>query len=163
MPTTKDEASKILEISGKYLTPSDARELFTRLEEEVGKHTDNESLKQSLIMMRQLVQYVPETETVERPSWWMWVLLYTVIIFHMAVVFGLVGAFFVLPIKWPWEIALPLMTFIQFFALTKVECKITALENHIRKRMGLRRIGTFIGHYFFKPYKKWRGRRLEIS
>lgn len=154
MPTTTEEATKILEISGKYLSPNDAKELFSKLDEEVGRHTDNDSLKKSLFMMRELVQTLPEAPP--GPPFLMWILLYTVILLHMAVVFGLVGAFFILPFRQPWEIALPMMTFIQYFALTKVECKVTNLENNIRKRMGLRRIGTFVGHYFVRPIKRLR-------
>ena len=54
MPTTKDEAQNIMSISQEYLTTEQMVELYTRLNNEVGKKTDNDSLKQSLAMMEQL-------------------------------------------------------------------------------------------------------------
>jgi hypothetical protein len=42
------------------------KELFTRLDEEVGHYTDNDSLKKSLSMMKQLVQSVKD----ERRGFW---------------------------------------------------------------------------------------------
>ena len=54
MPTSIDEAKKIQEIINDYLSLVEAREVMTRLDEEVGKLTDNESLKVSLSMLRGL-------------------------------------------------------------------------------------------------------------
>jgi hypothetical protein len=54
MPTSIDEAKKIQEIIDDYLSLVEAREVMTRLDEEVGKLTDNESLKVSLSMLRGL-------------------------------------------------------------------------------------------------------------
>jgi len=54
MPTSIDEAKKIQEIINDYLSLVEAREVMTRLDEEDGKLTDNESLKISLSMLRGL-------------------------------------------------------------------------------------------------------------
>ena len=54
MPTSVDEARKIQEIMDEYLPQRDAREVTRRLDEEVGQLTDNESLKVSLKMLRDL-------------------------------------------------------------------------------------------------------------
>ena len=56
MPTSKGEATKICEIIDDFLTIEDARKITVRLDEEVGKKTDNDSLKVSLAMLRQLYE-----------------------------------------------------------------------------------------------------------
>lgn len=148
MPTTRDEAAKIVSISQEYLPLEKMRELFVRLDEEVGKHTDNDSLKQSLRMMRLLVD--PPHEP---PPAWVSLAFYLLVFFHMAVVLGVVCSFLILPFKSDWYIALPLMTFVFFFATTRVDCQLTNLENKLRQRMGKKKIGGFVGHYFFRPAK----------
>lgn len=57
MPTTLNEAEKILNISKKYLTPLQLKNLFKELYEKVGVETTNSSLKISLEMMNQLGEY----------------------------------------------------------------------------------------------------------
>lgn len=56
MPTSVNEARKIQEIINDFLTPEQAREVTRRLDEEVGKNTDNDSLKVSLSMLRGLYE-----------------------------------------------------------------------------------------------------------
>lgn len=55
MPTTVTEAQKIAHICTQYIEGDKLRELLIRLDEEVGKHTDNDSLKVSLAMLRGMV------------------------------------------------------------------------------------------------------------
>lgn len=54
MPTSQEEAHKIYEIINEFLTFPQAREVTQRLDEEVGALTDNNSLKTSLHMLRNL-------------------------------------------------------------------------------------------------------------
>jgi len=56
MPTSESEARKIQEIVNDFLTTDEAKELTVRLDEEVGKKTDNDSLKVSLSMLRRLYE-----------------------------------------------------------------------------------------------------------
>ena len=56
MPTSPDEAIKIYSIINEYMEPSVARELTIRLDNEVGQLSDNESLKESLEMLRALYE-----------------------------------------------------------------------------------------------------------
>ena len=56
MPTSENEARKIQEIVNDFLTTDEAKELTARLDEEVGKKTDNDSLKDSLSMLRRLYE-----------------------------------------------------------------------------------------------------------
>ena len=48
MPTTQDEAEKIHTIINEYVGPKVAQELTQRLDCEVGRKSENDSLKESL-------------------------------------------------------------------------------------------------------------------
>ena len=56
MPTSQREAAKIFEIINDFLSIEDAKIITARLDEEVGKVTDNNSLKVSLSMLSQLYE-----------------------------------------------------------------------------------------------------------
>ena len=56
MPTSNDEAKKIVSIMNEYLSDSDAQSITRRLDEEVGHASDNDSLKVSLQMLRALYE-----------------------------------------------------------------------------------------------------------
>jgi len=62
MPTSIEEANSIMEIMDDFLDADDARELTARLEHEVGQGTDNDSLKVSLEMLKELYRIRPEVE-----------------------------------------------------------------------------------------------------
>ena len=55
MPTTNTEARKILAILREHMSEEDAIDILDRLWREVGQSTDNESLKESLKMLRNMV------------------------------------------------------------------------------------------------------------
>jgi len=78
---------------------------------------------------------------------------YLLVITHIVLVIAVLASFFILPFLAPWYIALPCMTFVWFFSTTKVDCQLTNLENIMRKRLGMKRIGGFVGFYFLKPTK----------
>ena len=54
MPTNQQEAKKIYQIINEYIGPRVAKELTARLSSEVGKESDNESLRISLEMLSSL-------------------------------------------------------------------------------------------------------------
>ena len=54
MPTSQQEAVRIQEIINDYLNEGEAREISIRLDEEIGQHTSNDSLRISLSMLRKL-------------------------------------------------------------------------------------------------------------
>ena len=56
MPTSNDEARKIVSLMSEYLSDSDAQSITRRLDEEVGQTSDNDSLKVSLQMLRALYE-----------------------------------------------------------------------------------------------------------
>ena len=56
MPTSHGEATKICEIINDFLTVEEAKEITTRLDDEVGQYTDNDSLRVSLTMLRKLYE-----------------------------------------------------------------------------------------------------------
>jgi hypothetical protein len=59
MPTTPEEAKKIVRIVNKYLEPKRARNLSWELNEYVGKTTDNDSLRVTLQMLSDLYELDP--------------------------------------------------------------------------------------------------------
>jgi hypothetical protein len=84
----------------------------------------------------------------------LWVLL------HWIIVLGNFAAFFILAYQGlhpeqytPWYLALPACTFIAVISFSRVlDCPLTAMENKLRKEVGLPPINAFIKHYFIKPY-----------
>jgi len=54
MPTSRQEATKICNIMTDYLSLSDAQEVTERLYMEVGQSSNNESLRDSLAMLKDL-------------------------------------------------------------------------------------------------------------
>ena len=56
MPTSKREAAKIKQIMDECLDFDKSKEITSRLYEEVGKDTDNDSLKTSLFMLKRLFE-----------------------------------------------------------------------------------------------------------
>jgi len=56
MPTSNNEARQIVSIINEFIDVSIARTLTQRLHDEVGQHTDNDSLAVSLRMLKDLYQ-----------------------------------------------------------------------------------------------------------
>jgi len=54
MPITNKEARTIKDIVNSYLTENEAREMFGELVEEVADITENDSVKQSILMLNML-------------------------------------------------------------------------------------------------------------
>ena len=54
MPITNKEARTIKDIVNSYISEEDAREMFSELVEEVADITDNDSVKQSIVMLNSL-------------------------------------------------------------------------------------------------------------
>lgn len=80
------------------------------------------------------------------------------VIFHSYIVVANVLAFFVVPFVEPWYVAVPIMSVVLLLVFSKVlDCPLTNLENHLRKKLGMKRIGGFVGHYFIKPIRRSRG------
>ena len=145
----QDEASKFVALTKKYISGDDHKELIIKLDEELGQKTSVPALKHFFNMARLIVDppFIPA-------PWYWWAALYALVSSHLALVLGVILSFFLLPFYAPWYVALPLMAFIWFFSTTSVECKLTQLENYIRKRLGLKRIGGFVGHYLVRPSRR---------
>ena len=54
MPITNKEARTIKDIVNSYIEENDAREMFNELVEEVADITENDSVKQSILMLHTL-------------------------------------------------------------------------------------------------------------
>ena len=153
MPT-HDEAKRIAEISQHYLGLEDLKDLLVKLEDEVGKPSDSEALRHSLHTLRvTLDEHFPGVHKTKAPFWLQAAFLALVIV-HAMLVIGLVFAFFIIPFVTHLAVAIACDTFIWFFCTSQVDCKLTNLENKMRQRMGMKRIGGFVGHYFMRPVKR---------
>ena len=149
MPITQNEATKIVVISQKFLPSEKIKELFVTLDEEVGKKSDDVSVRDLLKTIRHLVD-----PPLQPSPWWVWTGFYALVVAHLLLVLAVGLSFILLPFLASWYVALPLMTFIVFFSTTKVECQLTNAENILRKRLGLRQIGGFVGHYIVRPMRR---------
>jgi len=143
---TQSEVNQVVIIAQEYFPEDKITEFFSRLNEEIGKKTEDESLKQLLSSIKEIV-----APPLAPPPLWLWGAFYTLIVIHFILVIAVATSFCLLPFLAPWYIALPIMVFIFFFSTTRVECQLTNLENQMRRRLGLKKIGGFIGHYMLKP------------
>lgn len=151
-----EEACKIISITKNFIPEDKLTELLIKLDDDIGKKSENTTTKQLLAALRSIVD-----KPLPTPPFWLKYALYTLVVVHIILIFGVLGSFFILPFWAPWYIALPLMTFIWFFSTTKVECHLTNLENAWRQRLKMKRIGGFVGHYFLKPIKKYLLKRFK--
>ena len=152
MPTSVEEANSIMEIMDDFLDADDARELTARLEHEVGQGTDNDSLKVSLEMLKEL--YKDRTGS-RKKDHLKKISLYSLITFHCFVITVNIIAFFVLPFLYPLLVWMPLNSFILTVTFTREICPLTRLENYIRTSLDMPRIGGFLGHYGVRPVKNF--------
>ena len=152
MPTSVEEANSIMEIMDDFLDADDARELTARLEHEVGQGTDNDSLKVSLEMLKELYKDRTGSRKKDRLKK---ISLYSLVTFHYFVITVNIVAFFILPFLYPLLVWMPLNSFILTVTFTREICPLTRLENYIRTSLGMPRIGGFIGHYLVRPVKNF--------
>jgi len=54
----------------------------------------------------------------------------------------------------PLWVSIPIISWIMHLGLNKLDCPYTRLENYIRKKLKIKKISTFISHYYVKPYHK---------
>jgi hypothetical protein len=135
----------ILKVAHDYLGEDKSREMFLKMDD-IAQKSGEEHMIHFFARMRLLVD-----PPMPPPPMYLWAAFYSLVVAHMALVIAMIIAFFILPFYTAWYIALPLMAFIQFFALTRVECKLTQLENFLRQKLGMKRIGGFVGHYVVRP------------
>lgn len=147
---------KIVELIRDHTTQEKFNELVIKLNELNNQNTTNEETKAFIAMFH---PFSKSTVPITPAPLWLWFAFYTLVIVHIGIVLAFITSFFVLPILAPWYIAVPCMTFIWFFSTTQVNCQLTNLENIMRRRLGLRRIGGFMGFYFLRPVKILLGKR----
>ena len=96
------------------------------------------------------------TENINTDKFWMIGLFFVVVMLHICIAFGNILAFFIAPFLAPWYEALPICSFVLLISFSQeLKCPLTRLENWIRVKLGKKRIGGFIGHYFLKPVKRY--------
>ncbi len=85
------------------------------------------------------------------------------VVFHLFIVLVNAMAFFVLPfisvilnIPFWFSIFLvvPIQSIILFLSFSRTPCPLTMMENSLRKKLGMKEIGGFVGHYLIK--QRWR-------
>ena len=160
MPTSVEEANSIMEIMDDFLDADSARELTARLEHEVGQGTDNDSLKVSLEMLKELYKDRTGSRKKELAKK---ILLYSLVTFHYFVITVNIVAFFILPFLYPLLVWMPLNSFILTVTFTREICPLTRLENYIRTSLDMPRIGGFLGHYMVRPVKKFIKKNEEVN
>jgi hypothetical protein len=48
--------------------------------------------------------------------------------------------------------------------LTPVACPLTRLENYLRRKLGMKEIKQFVGHYIYSPARKvWRKLKKKLA
>jgi hypothetical protein len=100
------------------------------------------------------------TEYTNSNNWCMIGLFFVVVGLHIFIVLGNILAFFIAPFLAPWYEALPICSFVLLISFSQeLKCPLTRLENWIRVKLGKKRIGGFIGHYFLKPVKRYINRK----
>tara|TARA_Y100000034_G_scaffold129820_1_gene187004 strand:+ start:3483 stop:3938 length:456 start_codon:yes stop_codon:yes gene_type:complete len=151
MPTSQNEAKAIQDIINEFLTPEEAQEITTRLNQEVGENTDNDSLRVSLEMLKGL--YAEEKPPSRRQR----VMLTMVVGGHMAVLGFNIIAMFTLPFYTPWYVALPIITLLINLMFSPIACPLTKLESRIRRSMKYPEVRYFVKYYFVDPLRKLRG------
>lgn len=82
------------------------------------------------------------------------ILFYAVVVIHFVLLIANILAFIILPFVEPWYISIPINTFLFFFVTNPVKCKVTELENYLRQKLGMKRIGGFVSFYIVKPIKR---------
>lgn len=80
-------------------------------------------------------------------------LLYLVIISHHVLVLSLVTGTVICSIMQPWYLGLLAWVVLIRTATSKSPCILTNIENSVRLKLGRKRIGGFVGHYYKKPLR----------
>lgn len=158
MPTSQQEAERIITILGNYLAIDDAYNLIKQLDNEVGKHTDNESLAISLTMLRSLLEHQVVLNKVKSDSNLGYLIaFYALVSVHLFAVIANLLALILIPFLADWYLVMPLMSLLITLNFSRnIDCPITRLENYLRVKLGKKKIGGFVGHYFIKPLKKYK-------
>ena len=154
MPTTNQEAADIIGIVNEYLSPEAAAELVSRLDEEVGKETENDSLKVTLGMLKTL--YEPEVSVSKWKTGTLWTILYTIVTIHMSIIIFNLLACFVIVFLAPWYVSLPITSLIVNMTFSPISCPLTRLEDSIRRKLGLPIVRHFMKYYIIDRIRKWR-------
>lgn len=90
-------------------------------------------------------------------------ILALIVVAHMTVVIINLIALFLLPFLYTafgvsfstfLLVAVPLQSFVLRLTCDRTECPVTRLENSVRVKLGLKRIGGFIGYYIVRPIKR---------
>jgi len=83
--------------------------------------------------------------------------------FHFFIIIANILAIPTLLVTQSWYISIPLATLLINLMGSNIQCPLTKLENRIRKSLGYKQIGGFIGHYFIKYIKIYKAKQSLIK
>jgi hypothetical protein len=149
MPTTHEEAQKIIQIIDDYLPTSMAKSLTKRLDEEVGKQTENQSLKISLSMLREYYE-----KNAKSSRFGLMFSIRAVATIHFLIILANLFAMIVLPFTLPWYVSIPIVTLLINLMASPISCPLTKLEDRLRRKAGMPEIRHFIKHYIVDKIRK---------
>jgi len=158
MPTTAEEVAALKGVIDIYLPQEQSRLLFGELYVRVGAKSENESVRLSLLMLREIydgrspqeleaifTSYRSRDVSLTRRL--LWAALILVVVSHIFIIFAHLAALLILPILTPWYVALPLAGYIVNLVYLPGGCVLTKLEDAIRRKLGLPEVKKFIKHY----------------
>lgn len=185
MPTTQDEAAKIVEICGRHGVQGKTLFLLARdLRDEVGSKSSNSSVRETMEMLFAIAYndspQCPEAQSLKvviatpvatprviatPPIRWGWLLLWLLIwTIHATMVVGTMASALVAPFLTTWNLAFPIIFCVVWVGSSPVDCIITRWENRVRVKLGWPTIRMFIGHYFVWPVRSiWRSWKRVLS
>jgi hypothetical protein len=177
MPTTLQETQQIVAICARHgVSAEQLGKIAVDLDEEVGRRTDNASVRDSFKLLRSLtapspaiLAAPPELEpaaVVLTPldPWELWQhwlkrgvllgLFGLLWLAHMALVAANAAALWVLIERTDWWLWLPLGFCMVTAMSTPVKCPLVRLENCLRRQLGWPEINYFVGYYLYWPARK---------
>ena len=153
-----EEACKIISITKNFIPEDKLTELLIKLDDDIGKKSENTTTKQLLAALRSIVD-----KPLPTPPFWLKYALYTLVVVHIILIFGVLGSFFILPF-WGPLVHRPATNDIHLVLLyNQGRMSFDNLENAWRQRLKMKRIGGFVGHYGLKPIKKLIKRYLDAK
>lgn len=153
MPTTEQEADTVVRICAEEGVKSEKLvRIFTRLWAEVGEISENDSVKQTMRMLKNMACIANKSEVVNRNDAVhrnVYVLLLVLIVLiHTLIWLAMLTSCVLSMIYQPWYIAFMVIAFAVSLLMTEEQCPITRYENALREKMGIQRINHFSIHYF---------------
>lgn len=162
MPTTAQEADKIILLCNKYGLQQQQLLLLTKdLHEQVGMSSNNGSVRETMRMLYERaidMSRLAEPKASPKDLWsielgqnvWM-TLWYCVVVGHVCIWAALLLSCLLTIIYQPLHLTVPVTIFCLYLLTTNTMCPITYWENAVRRRLGWEEVGHFTHWYVICP------------